>query len=241
MYNLEQEFQYYKKHLKDEPRLYKAAELMLLNFNELVDKINENFEKESTNIRKYLSYLVSEWFKEDLTHYEHYYDGCPWDYSGDIKKAETIDMNSTLEEFLEEYTGNKIPTYTSYYGMSMETISDNLDDDCLCLGEFLMRKILTEFLENNTDLNESEIGDTINELHDPFYDNTPTERFFSTEGVIDYLEIDTSILTKDFVEESKDLNKIDFDDESDVFDYLRSENKPLYLEMYKKSKELNNT
>ena len=86
----------------------------------------------------------------DKPFYEWEYDGCPYDYSGQLRKTEHLikDRCNSMRETLEAYTGVSVATGTSHYGLAFE----NVEDECFRqLTEKTFGAYLTEWIEEKRD------------------------------------------------------------------------------------------
>lgn len=114
---------------------------------EFIKWVKENhlhlFIKEYVNVA--MSYLYADY-------YEHYYDGNPYDFSGEIKNTyiKNIDKVSTLNELVNCYTGERIATFTSNYGWYFITVGDSIRN--------AMNDIYTKLIYDYVRLNPSTFG-----------------------------------------------------------------------------------
>lgn len=163
------------------------------NVEQLAVFVNELFEKRKDEIRQKLIDIITGYLDPIPTHYEWYYDGCPYDFSGDIKEAGEVSLDQTVIEFLEnEYTGGKTPTFTSGRGWNYDTYSDSLRYDTMDMGYDIMLKTVQRELEKHfgVSLTDKDMNDiTFARDFDDIYDECLASEFFFPEFVVEYVGI----------------------------------------------------
>ncbi|GGP09034.1 hypothetical protein [Oceanobacillus neutriphilus] len=95
--------------------------------------LDEVAEQTETEIMQLFSSLLSYDLMTGVKYYVSHEFDPPWDFSGTLFRCQ-IDENFNLadyekvEEFLEEYTGNTVATYSSHYGLFHETYREKYSD-----------------------------------------------------------------------------------------------------------------
>ena len=161
----------------------KAAELLGEMFDQVCNEIDDEFFAREEDLRTFISVLIgTEYFydRKPLPHYRWIYDGCPYDYSGELVRDGYIDTNITLGEFLEEFRGDKEATYISGWGWKYTRYEEEVSFELLDIGEMIMRSVIERYVDKNLLTGNSEWL-FFDNIHDSFYDNTLTSSFFCTE------------------------------------------------------------
>lgn len=140
---------------------------------EIAKLINVEFEKEKENIQEKIFDWIEGCFESDGTcqHYEWYDDHCPWDNSGDLKKCGNVDLEQTIEMFLDyEYTGDWTPTFESHNGKSYVTYGELLAYETVEIGGEIMLKGIKEAIEKefSVKLSDEELYDVRDFSEDDF-------------------------------------------------------------------------
>lgn len=83
------------------------------------------------NAKTVLKKIIDDGIEEykSQPYYEWYDDGCPYDYSGSVRRVygKTIgDMCNNDIEVLQALTGQSTPTYLSQHGLSWNNVADEL-------------------------------------------------------------------------------------------------------------------
>lgn len=162
------------------------------NIDYVCKYVDSQFNTKKESIRQELLENIQCMLNDDLIHYEWYYDGCPYDYSGDLKDSGKIDFDQTIYEFLrDEYTGQWRATYTSHYGKSYVTYGESLSYDTLELADDILRDAVVSLLNTHFSitLTEQEIQDIFDEVFDEIYCSCIAPDFFVWEGAIEFVEL----------------------------------------------------
>lgn len=171
-----------KKNKEVKNKINEIAKQLMDNLDSISSEIDEEFEKREDSIIQYISFYMCNRYgskAEDINEYEWYYDDCPYDHSGELKKVGFIHSDITVEDFFDHYTGYWTPTFESGRGKHWETFLDNLSYETLDVGESIMWHVLNKKIEAVTDeLNDDEFWMLRDEIHDEFYDNTKTYLYF---------------------------------------------------------------
>ncbi|MBP3915619.1 hypothetical protein [Clostridium sp.] len=99
-----------------------------MDSKQILKFVNDEIDKAYPNILSKISVEIAYWFLF-YGKYKHYYTNNTYDYSGEIKSTgEDFSISGYFEvgEFLEEYTGAKMPSYTSNYGWNYLRYGDDL-------------------------------------------------------------------------------------------------------------------
>ena len=150
-------------------------------------------------VKNYIVNYLKELFKDgELERYEVDYS---WgDNSGILEEDSYIRPTITLDELLEEYTGNSIPTYISGYGFDHTTymydLSEKVREDLYELEFNIYKKLMHE---KYSDLSDEDIEDVYGELFDFHYDNAEFE-FFKVYKELDISNMTIIELLKDEIE-----------------------------------------
>lgn len=161
---------------------------------QIVEFVDQQFDDHKEELQEKILKIITGYIIKLPDHFEWSYDGCPYDFSGEINKDGKISLDQTILDFLEnEYTGEKTATYTSGYGFYYERYGDKLSYKTLEIGCNCMKKAIRDYIESSfneklTDEEFETIGDGFANF-DSIYMYSITNDFFEYEGTIEYLEI----------------------------------------------------
>ena len=161
----------------------KVTELLGECFEKICKEIDDEFYTREEELCTFFSVIIGTTFfgdDEPLPHYRWSYDGCSYDYSGELIRDGDINIDITLGEFLDEYTGSKWATFESGRGWSYTRYEKEVSHDLLEIGEMIMRSVIERYVDTERLTGDSELL-FWDEIHDSFYDNTLTYSFFCTE------------------------------------------------------------
>ena len=157
-------------------------------YDVLCERIDKRLNNEYELTTIYLSFLMNYWYgDEKRPHYTIDYRNCVWDYSGELKENGKIDFEESLEDFFEEHTGRKTPTFASHYGWNYTTIDDDLGDYTRQIASDAIDSIIMEFLNNILGEDDAEkyyYYDIRDDVWDDFYDNTRASDYFTAVGIL---------------------------------------------------------
>ena len=165
----------------DDEKIEDVKEKLLKNLDKICEEINEEFEKRQESINHYLSVIVAWCFGMDITDiqkYEMLYGTCPYDFSGELRLDGYFTEDTTVEDFLENYTGNWVPTFESHYGKNWRKYNDELAEEGFELAEYIMHNVLQKKISEIADLNEDELEELMDLIHDDFFDNSVVSDYF---------------------------------------------------------------
>lgn len=109
------------------------------NKDDIVIVVNNALVKNKQIIKNSLLTEIKKYITPIPIHYVCDYSNCTYDYSGELVEDGYIDLNQTVEDFLQnEYSGTKMPTFTSHYGYYYNTYANEL--------EYLEREISNDIL-----------------------------------------------------------------------------------------------
>lgn len=165
----------------DDEKIEKVKDQLLNNLDEISEEINEEFEKRQKSINHYLSVIVALCFGTNITDIQKYdilYGTCPYDFSGELRANGYLTKDTTIEEFLENYTGNWMPTFESHYGKNWRTYNDELAEEGFALAEYIMKTVLQKKISEIDDLNEDELDELMDLIYDNFFDNSVVSDYF---------------------------------------------------------------
>ena len=163
---------------------------------EIAQLVNQDFENNKDELKIKVLHIIWGYIHPVPPHYIWVSNGCPYDISGELKKAGMVDLNQTIAEFLEhEYNGNSSATYVSGCGLNWDTYGDRLGFETLNLGGEILQKRTEECLKSAfPDITNEEIEYAFNEKLDNVYDLSYASDFFFYEKVIEFLGIGDTLL-----------------------------------------------
>ena len=175
------------------------------NCDEVCEYVNIIFEQNKEYIKQSIIKKIQKYLKGDIIHYEWYYDGCPYDFSGDLRKNGKIDLEQNIFDFLEnEYTGGWEATYTSHNGKNYITYGKDLSYTTLELADSILRSSVKELLEKHfmAKLSKDEFEYIMDETFDDIYCDSIAYDFFLWGTPIAFCDLEKTKLN--------DVIKMDF-------------------------------
>lgn len=116
---------------------------------EIAKYVDARFEKDRAQIKNKIIEEIKGYITPLPVHFERKRDNNPFDRSGVLVEDGDIDLNQTVEEFLQyEYTGAKRATYMSGMGWSYDTYEDELEYLTLEMSYETMVSVIREHVES---------------------------------------------------------------------------------------------
>lgn len=153
---------------------------------EIAQLVNQDFEAKKDQIKSGVLRTI----KEDIDavpimHYIWVCGGRPYNASGRLKEDGEMDLNLTVAEFLEEYTGCWHPTLGRW-----GTYGDSLAEDMIPLADKILRKRAVKCLKSVfPDITNEDAEDAIDRQFDEVYMSSYASDFFFGEAVVEFLGI----------------------------------------------------
>lgn len=173
---------------------------------EIAEEVDKQFYIQKETIRAIILDEICDYLSPLPTHYEWYYDDCPYDFSGLLRKDGKVSLEQTISDFLfYEYTGEKEATYMSHMGFYYCTYGDELCYIGMKISHDILLSTTYEYLKNMgtslTNLSEQDLkaafkDDVVDAIYDEIYDNSLAMEFFFYEAIIDFLDIGEIFLWK---------------------------------------------
>ncbi len=166
---------------------------------EIAGHVNDCFDKKKDWIREELLTGIRGLLEPVPAHFVWYRGGCPYDFSGELRKDGLVDLDQTVSDFLEhEYTGGSIATYESGCGLQWMTYGDGISYDTLEFAENIMQEGIREFLEGEfgEEIPQDVFEEVINTVHDCIYDECVACNFFFWEGAVEFAGIGEMTLSE---------------------------------------------
>lgn len=165
------------------------------NTEEVAEYINQCFEKEKENIKEKFIEAIKDNISEDTEHYIVKPNKRNYNSPGILKQDGTINMDQTIEDFFEEYSGNNRPK-NGYF----ETYEDSYQSFTIEIATGLMWSSVRKYIKekfsveiSDDDLFKIDSGCwSFNDL----YDNSVAIEFFSPSFVAEYIGIRHKTLTE---------------------------------------------
>lgn len=128
----------------------RANELEIIkdHTEEIVKKINEQFEQEKNSIKEQLLEEIRGYITPVPKHYDWTRGDCPYDDSGEIYVDGLVSLDQPIAEFLEnEFTGEKEAVYQNRHGLRYETYGDRIENLTRNIGFDILKKITCGYAE----------------------------------------------------------------------------------------------
>ena len=154
--------------------------------------VNNCFNERKDGMRKYFMEEIKSELLGNTVHYVWKRGNCPWDDSGELVQDGNIDLQQTVNSFMEnEYTGAWEATYESGHGMRYLTYGDAFSYTTLEIGETIMCTTIKNHLEDifHIELTKEEWDDIIDECHDRIYDECLASDFFWCKEAMEFVNI----------------------------------------------------
>ena len=210
---------------------------------EIKISIENTLAKEKPIVYAYLSFLARNYYNETRTHYDIDFSNCDWDMSGEIFPNGYIDIDEPLDEYLEEKTGSREPSFERRRGWNYRTIDDDLSEETLNIGcEPINCEINALINKVSENLEETIRSDVYDEIHDNVFDelymDTSACDYFSTGGTLHSIDL-LEITAREFFEISTPFLKwLETENKYSDMDLFEWENfKKLYLLFSEQNKE----
>lgn len=190
-----------KEQYKNRENYEKCLSFFDENLERICKVIDDKILEESDNLTKFLSFVTNLIVDKETPHYEWYNDNDPYDYSGDLKKNGFINLRQSLEDFLNEYTGNWEATYISYHWKHWKNYDDELSNYSFEITSYIIEMVVKEYcIKLNCEKLASEIAE---DMFDDFYSNSLAYDFFHFSSTCDVLSVDMKQSTKNFLKLGK--------------------------------------
>ena len=152
------------------------------NTDTLITVVNNYFEKKKPDIQRKAIRDVRRYLNPIPYHYEWKQNNDPCNWICAPVKKDPVPFNTTVEDFLREYSGHKYPTYTDRQEWRYSSYYDELFEEYLTLGGRLMSTGIRMFLQNEfgipiSDNRFFEIRMLLENDLDEIYDNSTASDF----------------------------------------------------------------
>jgi hypothetical protein len=170
----------------------KCAEYINANVDAIAKVVDVRLEESKSDIRKKLVFKLKDYVTPVPVHYVWKYDGDPYDSSGIIVSDGNVDMDQTVQDFLDnEYTGNREATYLSHMGWNYITYGEDLSYDTLAIGNEILLSVIFEHLyaKFGVSLSDDDLFDLRDECNnfDDIYENCLVYEFFMSNAAIEFV------------------------------------------------------
>lgn len=176
---------------ESEMRMEACCEFIKENTMKIAEIADQIFEQSMDEAKEIIFDFVRDVMEKEPIHYTWQPDGCPWDSSGEVKEDGYIPFDITIQELLEEYNGQKSPSFTSGMGWLWNRLSDDLDEYVRDYSWQIMYECIENYVNENAHiegLTDQEMNEAILDSYDDIYDNCYALDLSCAEGMIDRLE-----------------------------------------------------
>ena len=156
---------------------------------EIAKYVDARFEKDRAQIKNKIIEEIKGYITPLPVHFERKRDNNPFDRSGVLVEDGDIDLNQTVEEFLQyEYTGAKRATYISGMGWSYDTYGDELGYYTLEMSYETMVSVIRGHIESRfcvklSDCEFEDIKCACDEFEDIYMACMANELCFPSEAI----------------------------------------------------------
>lgn len=179
-----------------EARIKQYGDFVTEHAIEIAQKTDELLYERRPELRELVQDLIIGSIDDEMIHYEKYWDDwCTWDCSGEIRPNGHIDLNLTIEDFLEnELTGARMATFTSGCGWNYLTYGDDIEDDIRDWSYNVMRDAIQESIEKEFDVSmpDKELDNvfyTIDDAIEEISEESEVNEFFWWNHAVDVVGI----------------------------------------------------